>query len=396
MLVALELAPYRMNARPAYFLAALFIAGCGVSNGSSEGEGSNETGSASGSSETGGVACEPTLESVHNDILIPKCAAAGCHAADDSAANLDLSASADLIAELVNIPAGSCESWIRIVPGDPTTSFFHHKVVESSPACGTPMPPGPQGLEAKEIACIEGWISTLESSCETCGGDSCVDLQSDAAHCGECHHACPSGIACVAGACDCGEGGEVCGDACTDLQSDPNHCGDCDNACADGQVCLEGACSDDCGELTACGQSCVDLQSDPNHCGDCDNPCAEGETCSAGMCQCGEAQVSYTAQIEPIFAATCLGGGCHGGVAPKADLDLSAGQGPGEMVGVPAFQCSERLLVSPGLVDESYLMDKLRGVNMCSGSQMPKNDPALSADQLGLISDWICQGAPNN
>lgn len=385
-----------MNARPAYLFAALFIAGCGSASATSANENSGETSNSDTSSETGTPACEPTLESVHNDILIPKCSAEGCHANTNSAAGLDLSSSADLIAELVNIPAGTCEDWIRVVPGDPTSSFFHHKVVESTPECGTVMPPGPNGLSADEIACIQGWISNLEGSCETCGGDVCIDLQTDAAHCGECDNACPSGVACVAGSCDCGEGGGVCGGACVDLQSDPTHCGECDNTCASDQVCLEGTCADGCGDLTMCGQSCVDLQSDPNHCGECDQACASGEMCLAGMCQCGDAPVSFSAHVQPIFTASCLGGGCHAGAAPKADLNLNEGQSYGELVNVSAFQCGERLLVSPGAVADSYLINKLTGVDMCSGTQMPKNDPALGANQIGLISDWICQGALDN
>jgi hypothetical protein len=387
-----------MNARPAYLFAALVlaIAGCGSASATSANEGSDETSATGTSSDTGNPSCEPSLESVHQNILIPKCSAEGCHASSESAAGLDLSASADLIAELVSVPAGTCEGWVRIVPGDPSASFFNHKLVNEAPECGTRMPPGPNGLDAAEIACIEGWISTLDSSCETCGGEVCIDLQTDAAHCGECDNACPSGVACVAGACDCGQGGDVCGGSCVNLQSDPDHCGECDNACSGSQVCLEGSCSDDCGDLTVCGQSCVDLQSDPDHCGECDNACADGETCLAGACQCGAAPVSFSAHIQPIFSNSCLGAGCHTGAAPKADLNLSEGQSWAELVNVPAFQCSNRMRVSPGAVDDSYLINKLTGVDMCSGSQMPKNDPALGANQLGLISDWICQGALDN
>lgn len=394
--LAFELAPLHMNARPAYLFVALLTAGCGSASATAANENSSETTSSDTSSETGNPACLPTLESVHQDILIPKCSIDGCHASVDSAASLNLSASADLIAELVNIPAGTCDGWIRIVPGQPATSFFHHKLVEDTPQCGTRMPPGPNALAADEIACIEGWISTLESSCETCGGDVCIDLQTDAEHCGDCDNPCPSGVACVSGACDCGEGGAVCGDVCVNLQNDADHCGDCANPCGDGQVCLEGSCSDGCGDLTVCGQSCVDLQSDPDHCGECDSPCEPGEACLAGMCQCGAAPVSFSAHIQPIFSSNCLGVGCHAGIAPKADLNLSEGQSWSEIVNVPAFQCANKMIVSPGAVDASYLINKLTGVDMCLGSQMPKNDPALASNQIGLISDWICQGALDN
>jgi hypothetical protein len=41
-------------------------------------------------------------------------------------------------------------------------------------------------------------------------------------------------------------------------------------------------------------------------------------------------------------------------------------------------------------------MHKLLGTELCSGSQMPKAGQSLPANQLALISDWICQGAKDN
>jgi hypothetical protein len=52
--------------------------------------------------------------------------------------------------------------------------------------------------------------------------------------------------------------------------------------------------------------------------------------------------------------------------------------------------------VKPGDVGASYLMNKLLGTNLCSGSQMPKAGQSIPADQLRSISDWICQGANSN
>jgi hypothetical protein len=38
-------------------------------------------------------------------------------------------------------------------------------------------------------------------ACEMCGGDTCVDLMTDAAHCGMCDHGCPGNQICVAADC---------------------------------------------------------------------------------------------------------------------------------------------------------------------------------------------------
>jgi hypothetical protein len=45
---------------------------------------------------------------------------------------------------------------------------------------------------------------------------------------------------------------------------------------------------------------------------------------------------------------------------------------------------------------DSYLINKLLGVDMCTGTQMPKADQSLAADDIQRISDWICQGALPN
>jgi hypothetical protein len=41
-------------------------------------------------------------------------------------------------------------------------------------------------------------------------------------------------------------------------------------------------------------------------------------------------------------------------------------------------------------------MQKLTGVDMCSGTLMPKADGAMDPGSLTLISAWICAGAPAN
>jgi hypothetical protein len=82
---------------------------------------------------------------------------------------------------------------------------------------------------------------------------------------------------------------------------------------------------------------------------------------------------------------------------PQASLDLSSGAAYGNLVNVPSSQCSpSRLRVMPGDPGRSYLMNKLMGVNLCTGSQMPKAGTSLSSGELQSIGAWICGGAPQN
>ncbi len=77
-------------------------------------------------------------------------------------------------------------------------------------------------------------------------------------------------------------------------------------------------------------------------------------------------------------------------------LDLSAGKAYAGLVNVAAAQCSDqRKRVLPGQPSQSYLIDKMMNVDICSGTKMPKVG-LLPQAQITTIADWICAGAPNN
>jgi hypothetical protein len=67
------------------------------------------------------------------------------------------------------------------------------------------------------------------------------------------------------------------------------------------------------------------------------------------------------------------------------------------LVGVVSFECGAemRQLVAPGRPERSYLLNKIGGGGICSGSRMPPPPAAaLPTTTLRAISDWICAGAP--
>jgi len=106
--------------------------------------------------------------------------------------------------------------------------------------------------------------------------------------------------------------------------------------------------------------------------------------------------VSFSGTVQPIFTASCVTNACHGGVMPQKGLVLVAGKSYSSLVNVLATECNDgRKRVVPGSGSTSYLLQKLLGVNMCFGSQMPKVG-SLTAAQTQTISNWICNGAPNN
>lgn len=155
------------------------------------------------------------------------------------------------------------------------------------------------GCDAPDILCDEGCVNP-GSHTDHCGGcgrgcsamDTCVQ--------GECIDACDNGCeliteVCAAGTCECRPGFARCGGACVDIDIDAAHCGECGEVCAeneDGEIelylCEAGECHDDelgCGAgLTECGQSCVDLDSHPLHCNACNRACDGDQGCIDGDC----------------------------------------------------------------------------------------------------------------
>ena len=84
----------------------------------------------------------------------------------------------------------------------------------------------------------------------------------------------------------------------------------------------------------------------------------------------------------------CGGELCHGGIGQSWPYAA--------IVGKPASECMpQRMLVAPGDPENSYLVQKLEGTHMCMGEKMPKGGTITTA-QLQTITDWICNGAPNN
>jgi hypothetical protein len=189
-----------------------------------------------------------------------------------------------------------------------------------------------------------GGGSTCAAGLTACDG-TCVDLETDAAHCGDCDAACEIGP-CQAGACvtGCAAGLSDCDGTCVDLSVDATHCGDCDVACAAPDTCVDGTCA--CDETVAdcgpgcrsdldcdddeqceggrcqplcgpgevyCDQTCIDGTSDDQNCGACDFACATGESCEASSCECG-----------PGVCGSC-GVTDLGGASPQTVSGTSAG-----------------------------------------------------------------------
>lgn len=105
----------------------------------------------------------------------------------------------------------------------------------------------------------------------------------------------------------------------------------------------------------------------------------------------GPAPVSFAAEVQPIFAASCLN--CHG-VGGNAGLDLTPEVAWANLVGVQATNYAPRLLVMSGSPESSVLFLKLSG-DTSTGSRMPLGG-SLGRDTIELVRQWILEGALDN
>jgi hypothetical protein len=99
-----------------------------------------------------------------------------------------------------------------------------------------------------------------------------------------------------------------------------------------------------------------------------------------------------------IFDVQCLSAGCHNSINQANALVLEAGQSYANLVNVVAFNATARQAglrrVLPGSPEQSFLLIKLTAPGPGQDARMPLGASPLSADEIGLIREWIISGAP--
>jgi len=120
---------------------------------------------------------------------------------------------------------------------------------------------------------------------------------------------------------------------------------------------------------------------------------------------CLPAAPSFARDIQPILSQRCAVAGCHDASTHFEELDLSAGAGPGSVVGKPSLEGGSLLLVAPGSIKKSFVARKIlnRGLKFGNGALMPFGCPGApppsgcpSEGERYSILAWIQSGAPNN
>jgi hypothetical protein len=104
--------------------------------------------------------CEPTITSLQTVVFEKTCGEEFCHG-DQGAFGLRLLVPG-VENELVDVPAGSCAGWTRIVPGNLDQSLLYQKITSDHPPCqGHRMPYGLGPLAPPTVRCFRDWIESL-------------------------------------------------------------------------------------------------------------------------------------------------------------------------------------------------------------------------------------------
>jgi hypothetical protein len=106
--------------------------------------------------------------------------------------------------------------------------------------------------------------------------------------------------------------------------------------------------------------------------------------------------LSFVQNVQPVLDLHCALAGCHTGLSPAGDLDLS-GNAYNRLFNVPSVGVPEKVRVKPNSTADSYLYMKITGAAGIFGTIMPppSSSDTLEPGEIQLIAAWINQGAQN-
>ncbi len=93
---------------------------------------------------------------------------------------------------------------------------------------------------------------------------------------------------------------------------------------------------------------------------------------------------------DHVFTPICAQ--CHVGAAAPLGFRLDAAASYAMLINTPSVEVPGLRRISPGDPNNSYLIQKIEG-HASVGAQMPLGGPALSADTIAAIRQWVTDGA---
>lgn len=106
---------------------------------------------------------------------------------------------------------------------------------------------------------------------------------------------------------------------------------------------------------------------------------------------------SFQTNIQPIFTARCVQGGCHTVASAQGHLVLAPGYAYDSLVNRPAY-LADFIRVKPGDHTNSWLWRMIAADSSVRFGleRMPFEAEPLTDNQIQTIVNWIDEGAPNN
>lgn len=117
---------------------------------------------------------------------------------------------------------------------------------------------------------------------------------------------------------------------------------------------------------------------------------SSGRPLVPGSDDAGPLVASFVSIQDHVLTPVCTV--CHAGSAAPLGLRLDATNSYAALVGVPSVEVGSLLRVAPGRPDDSYLIHKLEG-HAAVGARMPFGGPYLDGATIGVIRQWIAEGA---
>ncbi len=243
---------------------------------------------------------------------------------------------------------------------------------------------------AIQLASCDSDVIRLSDACqfcsddEICCNDTCVHVQNDVNHCGQCDVVCGMSESCVKGVCSmaqnacggCSGSTECCGISCVDTRDDDENCGKCGNKCPADTWCVNSrckvkdvvSCKSGCdNQTTCCGEFCVNTDVDDDNCGSCGTKCQKTEICQKGHC------------VDLENPKTCEDGCGDGACCNDTCVDLTSDN---ENCGSCGNSCGEGLFCRNSSCQPACLCDEGMLCNN-EGSCVPKcGEKACKANEI--------------
>jgi len=118
------------------------------------------------------------------------------------------------------------------------------------------------------------------------------------------------------------------------------------------------------------------------------SPCPTGEILCDDLCV--PESITAAEIAEDIFAKSCAFSACHSSAASaSAGLQLHDEASLLALINKPAAQDSNQMLIVAGDPSKSYLIHKMRGENMASGTESMPPGTTLCESKIQLVENWI-------